>query len=274
MANIAREFNLDHLSFSQLYTFSGCPYKWYLQKVKRVPMRPVFTMVSGRAVHKGLETNNLEIQAGRTTGLRPGEIVEVAVTELEQSDRVDEMLSAEGVPMSVSTAKDILCKQLEAPVRYYKDETEPGVLKDKGAITAVEQPIDFEVEGVRFEGVVDLVQEQGFLDYKLTSRKKSAHQVRYDPQLRMYEAVLEQPGEFIQLIRGAKRNERTPVPADAAAAHGVAQWMKSIVAAIKVALQSGVFPRCTPGKWECSKKTCPFFRLCWSKADVESSSAE
>ena len=265
MAHVSSGYKLDHLSFSQLYTFSSCPFKWYLQKVKRVPARPVFTMVSGRAVHKGLETNNLELQEGSATGLRPGEIVEVAVTELEQTEGIEELLNAEGMSMKVAAAKDLLCKQADAPIRTYKNDVEPQLLKEKGEITGVEEELSFWVGGVPFVGVVDLVQVDGFLDYKLQARRKSAHQVKYDPQLRMYEAVLSRPGEFVELIRGKKISERTPVPEDAGAASGVEQWMQSTVASIKLALSSGVFPRCTPGKWECSKKTCPFFRMCWSK---------
>ena len=265
MAHVSTSYKLDHLSFSQLYTFSQCPRKWYYRKIKRIPMRPVYAMLSGRAAHKGMETNNLELMAGSEHGLTPGEIVEVAVTEMEQADRVDELRNADGGPMSVGAAKDMLCKQLDAPVRAYKDGVEHKILKDKGAITGVEKGIEFKVDDVKFVGVVDLVQEQGFLDYKLQARKKSAHQVAFDPQLRMYEAVLNQPGEFIELIRGAKRSERTPVPTSPGVAKGVQSWMESVVAGIKLALSSGVFPRCTPGEWQCSKKSCPFFRLCWSE---------
>ena len=264
MAHIDKSFTLDHLSFSQLYTFSNCPYKWYLSKVQRVPMRPTYSMVSGRAVHKGLETNNLELQAGMV-GLTPGEIIEVAVTEMEQTHQVEEMTSPDGVVMKLATAKDMMCKQLDAPVRTYKNETEPALLEDKGEIVAAEQRLEFEILGVPFEGVVDMVQAKGFLDYKLQTRRKSSHQIAYDPQLRLYESVLHLPGEFIQLIRGARKSERAPVPTDADAARGVQKWVESIVAGIKQALASGVFPRCTPGKWECSKKACPFFRKCWSE---------
>ncbi len=261
----AREFQLHHLSYSQCYTFSRCPRKWYLQKVKRVPMVPLFSTVSGRSLHKGLETNNLELQQTNKGGLSPNEIVEVAVTEFEQTPHIEELMS-DGLPLKVPTAKDRLVKQITPTVTEYKSETEGELLDTRGPISGVELPLEFEMGGVPFEGVIDLVQENCFLDYKLAARKKSSHQLRYDPQMRLYEHVLGQGAAIVQLMRSSKRVETLILPDDQVARDGVCDWVLEMAAAVQQALKSGLFPRCTPGQWECSRKTCEFFRLCWSYA--------
>lgn len=44
-----------HLSVSQYNTFVRCPYSWYLQRVKRVWVRPASWLSQGLGVHKAME---------------------------------------------------------------------------------------------------------------------------------------------------------------------------------------------------------------------------
>jgi hypothetical protein len=263
MADLTKDFELHHLSYSQLWLFSSCPYRWFLERVEKLRMVPQWALVSGSSLHKGLETNNLELAQGKK-GLMPGEIVEAAIAEMEGFEGVEEM-EKDGKVVPLDKAKDRFAKEATAPVTKYKHEVEGDILQE-GDITGIEEEVNFEIGGVPFIGYLDLVQENAglFYDYKFVSRVKSEHALRYDAQSRLYQ--IPKPGcsaSLLQLVRGSKRCVEAPIPWDDRATNGVMAWAENQVAAIKVALKTGVFPRCQPGAWQCSKKTCPFFRNCF-----------
>jgi hypothetical protein len=257
------DYELHHLSYSQLWLFSSCPKRWFLERVEKLRMVPQWALVTGSSIHKGLETNNLEIASGQK-GLMPGEIVESAIAEMEGFEGVEEM-EKNGVSVPLDKAKDRFAKEATAPVTQYKHEMEPDLLQE-GEITGVEEEVNFEIGGVPFVGYLDLVLEGAglFFDYKFVSRKKSDHAIRYDAQSRLYQlAKPDCSASLIQLIRGSKRCEEGKIPNLDRATNGITAWAETQVSAIKVALKTGVFPRCQPGSWQCSKQTCSFFRNCY-----------
>lgn len=256
-----KDFKLHHLSYSQLWLSSSCMRRWFLEKVEKLRAVPQYALVSGSSLHKGLETNNLEIAAGKK-GLHPGEIVEVAVTEMEGFEGVEEM-EKDGMVLSLDKGKDRMVKEATAPITQYKHEVEDDILQE-GDITGVEEEVNFEVCGVPFVGYLDLVKEGHFFDYKFVSRKKSDHAIRFDAQTRLYQiAKPDYSASLLQLIRGSKRCEEGVIPNDDRATNGIMAWIEGQVLAIQTALKTGVFPRCQPGSWQCSKKTCPYFRNCY-----------
>lgn len=254
----------DHYSFSQLRTAAMCMRKWYFEKIEKLPMKPIYIMASGQSFHKALETHNLERLAGGP-GLEVKDVVEVAVTELEQiQENRGQLLCNKGLPFDKAEAKDKLVVDCFGPAKSYLQDTEQLLGEmEVPAEEPVEKELNFEMAGKRFIGYVDLVLKDSFIDYKLAARRKSANQVKHDPQLRLYSHVLKKPGGFIECIRGKEIAEWTPQPVAPGIDEGVLQWVHDAVLQLEAAKKSGLFPPCLPGSWQCSRTSCPFYRKCY-----------
>lgn len=256
-----------HVSYSQLSMASGCMRKYFYKYIEKIPMLQVWGMVSGKCVHKGLELHNLERMAGQA-GLRPGELIEAAVAELRATEGIAELVDNDGAPVPEGAAVDLLAKEALSPITTYLHKIEPELEEQAGAIEAVEHELDFTIAGERCLGYVDKIRSKVFFDYKLVGRQAAANDVQYNPQLRLYEGQVHRTGALIQLMRGQPKVHVAVAAPNPAACNGTADWAASMVAAIKQAKTTGVWPRRAPGSWECSEKFCPFFRKCFAQEVV------
>lgn len=242
-----------HLSWSQVQMFMKCPRCWFHKYIEKIPMRPLYIMASGSAVHKGLELHNTElIKGGR--GLSAKDMVEAAVTELECKVQNEGELD---VP--VDKAKDKLVADALPALSHYRAFTERDVID---CIEGVEQEVWFQVAGEDFLGYVDLVTSAGIIDYKLVGRMKAGADVKYDGQLTLYTEHLKKPAGFLQMVRRKEQAQWTPQEQAPHERAGVLDAIASTVLAIRECKKSGVFPRCDPRQWWCGER-CPFSRLCF-----------
>jgi hypothetical protein len=247
----------EHYSYSQARMFASCPQKWFLRYIEKVPTTPLYVLESGKAVHRGLEVHNLARFEGKR-GLHCDEVLEVAVAELESLENPEEL------DVTLGKAKDQLVKDGLEPVAAYLAQTEQMLWAGAGdGEFEAEKFLEFEVAGKRVIGYVDLVLPHTFTDYKLSSRRKSEHQIMYDPQLHIYSEVIGKPGGFTELIRGRSVARLSPQPKNVAARRGAIKWLEDTVQAMEQAKKTGLFPRCQPGSWECSPKGCQMHRICF-----------
>jgi len=248
-----------HYSYSQCRTYSMCPQKWYNSKVLKQPQRPNYNMLSGSAVHVGLEVHNLLRQRGRQ-GRSAQEVIDSSVAELESRDDLSE------IGMPAGDAVDQLVQDITGPVSHYLEHTEAAVWREGDPLLVkVEQEILWEVLGIPFVGYIDLNPDGApIVDYKLTKRKKSAGQVESDAQLCIYSQIVGKPAAFLQLMRGRPITVYAEQMATSRTIAGVNAWAESCVAGMEQARKTGIVQRCQPGDWMCTSAQCEFYHQCYS----------
>ena len=253
-----KKIDYDHKSISQINEYSMCARHYYYHRVVGSYMPPYFKPTSGKLLHDGLEAHNKERVRGRK-GLTTSQVLEVAVTGLEQMENVADL------DLPLGKAKDQLVLDGTPPVGRYLGITERVFGEVPVSEDDVERFMEFEFDGHKFVGYADLVLPSRILDYKLVGRRKSAKEVLIDPQLHLYTHTLKKPASFVQLVRGKEVAEHTPQPEDERVASGVLGWIADTAKAIDTSKETGVWPRCSPGHWKCSKGYCPFYNRCWPR---------
>jgi RecB family exonuclease len=147
------------LSASSVNTFLRCAYQWELAYVYKVKRPPSVRQILGIAAHEAVEVN------------------------YRQKIDTYEDLPVEDVQDAFATAYKNLVIDVEDP------EEDTSKAKDSGALVIseyqktvapqvqplfVEEPISFEIEGVPYSGVVDVVDhDERIRDLKTTARKPS-----------------------------------------------------------------------------------------------------
>lgn len=80
---------MRRLSHSQIETWDGCPRKWRLQKIDRVPQAPSEHLIFGDAVHQALEADGERLMAGKSA-LPELALIGIFSTALEQRAQQDD----------------------------------------------------------------------------------------------------------------------------------------------------------------------------------------
>jgi hypothetical protein len=235
-----------------------CPQKWFNEKVLGQRQRANLAMLTGSAVHKGLETHNLLRKDGGL-GLSADDVVECSVAELKARDDITE------IDESIGEATDTLVQAITGPVNHYLGATEVKVWRDGDPTkVGVEEEILWEVAGIPFVGYIDLNPDGApLIDFKLTGRRKSAHQVAFDGQLALYSMVKEKPAAFVQLLRGRPQSVYAEQEPTAQLQKGVLGWLEGCVKGMEQARKTGVVGRAQPGDWLCKLGMCPFWDQCY-----------
>lgn len=255
MSNQRDKIEGEHLSYSQLSEFAGCPRKYFLKRIKKIPAKPAYDLVSGKAVHSGLEHHNLSVVQGHATPLR--EIIEIGAEHIKACPEGDDLEIPRG------RAVDMFVRETTKTVGTYLEKVEPEILKDD--IVGIEEEVRFQLGGMDFLGFVDLRTTGGIIDYKLVSRRKSEKEVKVDPQLILYRRHFGlSSGGLALLLREKAVSELVIQQSDPNIEAGVIDWAESIVEAIKTAKATNVWPRADPRAWQCGP-TCPYFYQCWRK---------
>jgi CRISPR/Cas system-associated exonuclease Cas4 (RecB family) len=167
---------IDHLSHSQVQTFTACPRKWHYEKVERVPPERVgAARLFGSAIHDTLAQVN-----------------EAAL----HGERID----AAGV--FITTWKQAVA-QAAVPISFGKDGADDLLAKGRGLVTAyvpptgiigVEQPFTVEIDPdlPPIEGRIDLIRRDAdgdltITDIKTASSRRLADTHAVEAQLGLYD---------------------------------------------------------------------------------------
>jgi len=255
---VRKQIDYDHFSISQVNEFARCARYYYYHRIRGMPLRPLYDLASGKALHAGLEEHNKErVKHG---GLRPRQILEVAVANLEAMPDVSEL------DVTLGEAKDQLAKDSLPPTATYVESTE----RDLPAPTSdehVEKLIEAKVGDRPFVAYIDVQLPDRLIDYKLLGRRKSATEVLRDPQLVLYRHLVGLPAGFVQLVRGREQADYAEAQPSPAITAGVLNWIIDTVKQIEAAKVSGIWPRCSPVSWMCN--SCVFFNRCFREKEVE-----
>ena len=240
------------LSNSSLGTFIKCPKQFECAYIRGIRMPPPGAMLQGTTYHKGLE-----------------------VGYKYKRDR------KENPPLDIikDAASDGWNKRVKDEEGIDWGGEDPGRLKDE-AITVVEkyaqevlptiEPIDveqfqnFDIDGIPFVRVRDLITPTGVIDHKLASSKYNANQIYTDLQSLSYTYPNGGKFEYHVGVKG-RANSRTAKREiqiiDFSRTQDDINWWVGIVKSVYAQIKTGIFPP-HPGGYFCNPTWCGFYYLC------------
>ncbi|MEE9185240.1 MAG: PD-(D/E)XK nuclease family protein [Acidimicrobiia bacterium] len=265
IALISREIppQKPHISHSQLSMYWRCPeqYRRRYMEGERIP--PGIAMMTGSAVHKGIETNfrrkiethedlpAAEIKDAAVAAFSDGLADEYALTEEEETigrgivvgDAIDQVTALAGLH-----ATD------QAP------EYQPTEVEHATRIVFQDAPVDL-------LAITDLRDDRHRVtDFKTAARRKPEGEVHSSVQLTIYAAAFwvdhGTPPMAVHLdtLVKTKTPKRQLLTSTRDMSH-----IEVLVRRINVtlaAIQAGAFTPCPPDAWQCSDRWCGYFRTC------------
>jgi PD-(D/E)XK nuclease superfamily len=235
------------LSPSQVSAFVDCQFRWYAKYVLRLPDPKNANLALGIATHEALA---LYYQARMSdTALEPAEVADLFSASW-RAQLEDAELREEDNP-----------KELEATARAlvsrYVAEVAPDVHP-----AAVEETVQGVISGVRVQGKVDVRETSGRLrDIKTAARKPSGVSAQHAFQLATYLQITPAAANVAVVDTLVK----TKVPQLVQIQHRIDdQEIRStqrMYPLVQEAMRGGIYVP-NRGSTLCSRKNCPFWRVC------------
>lgn len=237
-----------YLSFSAVEMYLKCGQQFKFRYVDGVRSPPSVAMVEGSSHHSWLQTNN-NLQKEEKQIIGAEDAMDIFMTAWKkQSKDVDRR-------ERIRDEKDVFTRAPKLIGAYIKR------LAPKMRPVAVEKRFRISIGGVPFVGFIDVVDKiKGALDYKTTSKKKTAGQARNSLQLSSYARVLgTHDVGFISLVKA--KTPTVDLVTTKLASKDV-QWADEIAASTADAIKRGAFPKTSPDNWWCSEKFCGYWHQC------------
>ena len=260
----------DSFSFSKMDTFSKCPRKFFYRYIVKRRENTAFQLF-GRAVHKGMEIDNMAKLEGRRM---PIASVLDAATESYKAE-----CDKEGQPKAI----DHFVANHEPQLRAFEEK---GIRDQIIPVPkTVEAPFEIEVKigdpatgkeeiPAKVSGFVDVVSSASpdgpriVVDYK--TGLKPVYQADAESSLQFQLYAIGAKAAGTQVVSFVKQGRQKPTAKITALAKTTPErkerlltWIADCLRAIRRCLITGDFPKCSPNATWCSKKSCDFFDLCY-----------
>lgn len=243
------------LSFSQVSSYLKCPDQYRRSYVDGVKTPPGVALVEGSAAHAGVEENNLhKMKTGKDLPVK--NVVEAASEYfLGHQGEIEDWSEGED-----KADTDTVLRRAKGYLGAYMKGTAPAITP-----VAAEQEHKFDVQGIPFVAVVDLVHKadqntRGVMDYKtVTTRSDVFKNPDKSLQLAIYAHLIEtQQAGFIGFLKDTQkvRVVETIIPKHA--------WLAAEQQIIQVAkaISAGVFPMVDAKSWACNARFCGYYNSC------------
>lgn len=244
------------LSPIQVNTFLECPAKWFYKYLLELPTPMTSSLALGRAVDEAL-SYNFRAKAETREDLPARDVVEafscafaeqIAQAELAEDESADDLHE--------------LGQQL---VSRYLVELAPGVQpaiveRDGERVPAVQLPVSGEIAGVRVQGIIDLITEDGtVVDLKTAGRRLPGVPPDYRLQLATYCRLTGHTAARLDCMIKTKTVQCQRITT--AITDADQRYLEAIYPTAYDAMRTGLYlPR--RASWMCSRKNCPFWRRC------------
>jgi hypothetical protein len=243
--------------------YCRCPAQWEFRYVKGLVIPPGIALLQGTGIHRGAETNfRQKIESHKDLPVK--EIVDAAVAGFDAETAGGYSLTEEetsiGAAKVLGEAKDKLAQMAEVHAEEQAPDYQPTAVEHR-------QTIVFPSASRDLVTVTDLRDDQRRVtDFKTAARKKPEASIHGDLQLTIYAAAYQldtgaPPSEVRQdVITKTKSPQRQLLRSQ----RGPADFRTLVnrVNAVLAAIQTGIFPPCPPGSWQCSPKWCGYFSQC------------
>jgi len=176
-------YKIDHLSVSQVNTFSRCELQWFFRYVEGLKIVPNSALIRGKAVHEGLSEiyTCMKVQEQYI----PERIIDLVVDYVTHADDNEEV----NWDKPKDTIKDVSVKLVNTYIQEkYPESISPSEIEN------VEEKIEhnlFTDEGdeVPIVGYPDLILGSRIIDFKTSSRKPREIDTQYKFQTAFYTTV-------------------------------------------------------------------------------------
>lgn len=246
-------------SYSQLHTYTECPRRYYYVYELGLRLPPPFLLVEGRAYHQTLEQANRELLENRAVSAK--EMVE------RYEERLHSLLSEDSTEEGVEASRDQVVESVNGANLVLPVYAENIYVHLRPVL--IEHRFDGALDdSMPFCGVVDLVENDSIVDYKIVSKIDAPNVVRRSPQLKLYQHFIQRPRvSIVQLSRNSNRVMRADhVPTDIERSNAVA-WARRVIQAIEASRATGQWSPASPTSWTCDKKWCGFYGICYTKEE-------
>lgn len=253
---------IDHLSVSQINTFSRCEFQWYFRYVEEKKITPSSALVRGKAVHLGLA----DIYASKKDSdkFNSDKVLGLISDYVEHSDDEEEVVWDKPKNKTKDCAVGL--------VRTYIDKKYPDMIKSSD-IERVEEKLIHNLftdkgEKLKIIGYPDLILTDRVVDFKTKSRKVNKISMDYKFQTAFYTTATDKDTIELQYLINKKTPEINTLYTD------IDKAIKTIsrnifiktYSKIKASLQSGNFlPTGIFHPWACGycgygeKGICPYY---------------
>jgi hypothetical protein len=231
----------------------------YVQKIKPKPADlDLSALLTGRAIHGGMEHDANEKIRGRTAPLT--EVLDAAVAVFEDESRKD------GVPAS----PDSFAKMHETQLAKFEAQGDRARIRPYGGSVEAPFEIGLTCEGgpATLEGFVDLVSEDEdgsatVIDFKSSARAIQPREVEGHWQLALEQVGAGAAGRTLCNFVGSSRQKPTarllPTVKGGDFPQRAIAWVVDVVGTWRKLLVAGVFPRCAPTSPLCNSRFCEFY---------------
>lgn len=267
----ASEFtDIEVYSNSKLDCFSKCPRKFFNKYVLGKSDASVF-FVKGQAVHFGQEWDNREKLAGNVPHIE--QVLEAAVCALKEKK------TNTGIPVDTDEFVGHHKKQLET---YEKLGLRQWV---RPVANTIEAPFEFmlnfpDQKPAKIVGFVDVVSwmgepgkvpgaaERQVVDYKTCQRPYAQSEAEDSYQMELYRMGAQCASARVVSFVAGKRQKPTTKSTDRADStperrSRLLYWLQEQIRALRSAMQTGDFARCSHQTFWCGRGICPFYEECY-----------
>ena len=197
-----KPFTTPHLSFSQLYTYMSCSWKYFLKYERKLPDKPSVSLALGKGGHAALE-KNMKRKIARGTDSPTEEVVQWASDFMDHEMRVMPPSEYE-VDVEPGSTKD----RFLAATRVFQNRDAPDI-KPVGVEVSFDLDLNDHIEPLDepmrpIVGKIDLIYDDtkklvvhekdkarvSVEDYKFVARRRSQAEVDISPQLTLYNSVI------------------------------------------------------------------------------------
>lgn len=238
--------------------YSRCPRQYRFRYLQGIKVKPDVGMKDGLSHHTAVEQANRQLIESRAA---------TAADLMDWRAAAFDALDKEGgeIPGPKERAR-LDDAAAEIYTKYVPEIQNSGILRPR----EVEKRFEAPYLGRQVMGVVDVLQDDGaVLDYKRTTKAKSADVIKRLPQLHIYGDILgtKSAGHIQFVVADKPKVVFTPVTLEKEDKEKVRKWADSIMTAIDQSVSSGVWPRCSPDCWQCSPRFCGYYKMCFSEEE-------
>lgn len=247
------------ISWTQLQCFARCPRAYYLRYVAGLRLPTPFRFIEGQAYHKTFEHAGRELIEGRRAAA--ADLVDRFVADLEARLAAEEV---DGHPDDAAAAKDAGLVTVPAYCADVYPTLRPRDVERRFLETWT---LD---DGTQtgFCGVVDVVEDNRILDYKVSAaNRQSARDAATSPQLLLYADALGAANVGFVVVRPSKYApliQSLVAAPDDTARRNVRLWARRTASALLACRAANVWPVPPMDNWNCSPKWCEYFSVCFA----------
>jgi hypothetical protein len=244
------------LSPSQVNTFLECPAKWYYRYMLELPEAITSSLALGRSVDEAL-SYNFRQKAETREDLPASDVLQAF--DCAFAEQMAEAQLAEGE--TVDGLHDLGQQLVTRYLVELAPDVQPAVVERDGEMTpAVQVPVRGEIAGVRVQGIIDLITEDGVVvDLKTAGRKLPGITPDYRLQLATYCVLTGHTQGRLDCMVKAKTVHCHRLSTEIGAADQ--RYLETIYPVAQEAMRTGLYlPR--RASWMCSRKNCPFWQRC------------